>query len=188
MFPEPHRRPGARHHRDVQRRLSPDAYRDELEQIGREIENLRLLVLQSEREIETQSQRQEIAQSEVAKVEQRLQQHSHEEIRAAYAHASETEMRAFMASEQRDQMLAKLQAFERYERFLRGAVEALDSATTHAPSFPEVTCAPRIWSRAEPESTPGQYANAADEDDEYETTVDDTDHADPDDPHRFAPS
>lgn len=149
--------------------LSPDAYRAELEQIGRESENLRLLVLQSERGIETQSQRQEIAQSEVAKVEQRLRQHSHEEIRAAYAHASETEMRAFMASEQRDQMLAKLQAFERYDRFLRGAVETLDSATTHAPSFPEVTRAPRIWSRAEPESTPGQYANAADEDDEYET-------------------
>jgi signal transduction histidine kinase len=148
--------------------LSPDAYREELEQIDREIENLRLLLLQTEREIATQSQRQELAKSEVAKIERRLQQHTHDEIRAAYAHASETEMRAFMASEQRDQMLAKLQAFERYERFLRGAITALESAPAQPLAFPGVARAPHEWGTGEPHRSSSRYASVAEDDDEYE--------------------
>ncbi len=143
--------------------LTPDAYRGELEQIGREIESLRLLLLQAEREIETQTQRQEFAQSEVAKVEHRLQQHSHEEIRAAYAHASETEMRAFMASEQRDQMIAKLQAFERYERFLRGAVEALESAASPDSALANDRHISREWRNLARDLTTTRYADDIDD-------------------------
>lgn len=109
-----------------------DACRAEYDRISRELDELRLLIKQSGRELEKLNQRKVLTASKTREMEERLEHYSRQDIRAAYLEASEAEMRAFMIGEQREQWLAKYRAFARYARFLQRAIEhipVLESAS-----------------------------------------------------------
>ncbi len=101
------------------------ACRIEFDRVGHELDELRLLIKQSTREFEKLNQRKVLAASRVREMEQHLEHHSRADIRATYLAATESEMRAFMIGEQREQLQAKFKVFSRYARFLKRAIEAI---------------------------------------------------------------
>ncbi len=98
----------------------------EYERIRSQLDELRALVKQSGMELEKLNQRKVLAASRVREMEERLELYSRQDIRAAYLAASEGEMRVVMITEHREQMQAKLQTFERYEQFLKRAIDELE--------------------------------------------------------------
>lgn len=100
-------------------------YTQEREQMRREVENVKLLIRQSEQELTRLNDKKAEAAAEVATIEGRLQHHSREEIRQAYLRSNEIEMRVFMLREEADKLKDKLKTLERYESFLSRAIETL---------------------------------------------------------------
>src|SRR5260370_9234 len=81
-----------------------DVCRVEIEHVLRELDELRVLIKQSSKELETLNQRKVLTAAKVREMEEHLEHHARKEIRATYLEANEAEMRAFMIGEQRDQM------------------------------------------------------------------------------------
>lgn len=102
-----------------------DACRAEYDRIASEIRELRLLVKQASKDLEQFNHRKVLAAAHVREIEEHLETHARQEIRTAYLDAAESEMRAFMMGEQRDQLRAKLRTYGEYARFLQRAVEML---------------------------------------------------------------
>src|SRR5260221_9056530 len=110
-----------------------DLCRIEIEHVLRELDELRVLIKQSSKELEKLNQRKVLTASKVREMEEHLEHHARNEIRATYLEANKAEMRAFMIGEQRDQMEAKLRVFERYAQFLTRALDTLPAlAATQA--------------------------------------------------------
>lgn len=103
----------------------------EFDRVSREIDELRLLLKQADKDLETFNHRKVLSASTVREMEEHLELHSRHDIRETYLAASEAEMRAFMLSEQRDQMRAKLRVLTRYAQFLRKAMDTV-SFPAHA--------------------------------------------------------
>lgn len=123
-----------------------DACKSEYDRVSRELDELRMLVKQSSKELEKLNQRKVLTAATVREIEERMEHHSRQDIRAAYLAASEAEMRAFMITEQREQMETKLRVFERYGAFLSRTIILLSElpapgATPFAP-FEEASRAP----------------------------------------------
>ncbi|HEV7128042.1 MAG TPA: histidine kinase, partial [Ktedonobacterales bacterium] len=117
------------------------ASKHEYEQIGRELDEIRMLIKQSSSELEKLSQRKILANAKTREMEEKIETFSRQEIRASYLASSEADMRAFMISEQRDQLQAKEKAFDRYQRFLKRAIDVVSSlaetqASWQAPVLP----------------------------------------------------
>jgi NarL family two-component system sensor histidine kinase LiaS len=104
-----------------------DTLRTEFEQITVEVKELRLVIQQSTQELNRINQRNVAVFERVQEIDSNLEAYPRETIREAYLAASEAEMKAFMMSEQIDQMRAKLRAYERYEQFLKRTVDILSS-------------------------------------------------------------
>jgi two-component system sensor histidine kinase DegS len=104
----------------------------EYDRVGRELDELRLLIKQSTRELEKLNHRKVLMSSKVREMEEHLEHHSRADIRATYLAATESEMRAFMISEQREQLQAKFKAFSRYARFLKRAIDAIPELSQSA--------------------------------------------------------
>lgn len=118
----------------------------ESERLAREIAELRLLLAQTTHEAEQLHHRQVIAAASVREMEAHIEQFGRYELRARYLTSAEAEMRAFMMSEQRDQMRAKLATYERYAHFLRrlrDAAQTLHAQPTAAASMPAPSPFPR---------------------------------------------
>ncbi|MGZ3599377.1 MAG: histidine kinase [Ktedonobacterales bacterium] len=120
-----------------------DACKSEFDRVARELDELRLLVKQSSKELEKLNHRKVLTAAEVREIEEHMELHSRQEIRAAYLAASEAEMRAFMISEQREQMETKLSVYERYSVFLSRTMAALSALPPlDAAPFDEASLAP----------------------------------------------
>lgn len=102
-----------------------DACKNEIDRVNRELDELRLLIKQSSKELEKLNQRKVLTAATVREIEEHMELHSRQDIRAAYLAASEAEMRAFMISEQREQMETKLRVYERYGTFLSRTIITL---------------------------------------------------------------
>ena len=103
------------------------ASKQEYEKIAHELDEIRLLIKQSVTELEKLNQRKVLAAAKTREMEEKIETFSRQEIRSSYLASSEAEMRAFMMSEQRDQLQAKEKAFERYQRFLKRAIDVVSS-------------------------------------------------------------
>lgn len=115
----------------------------EYDRISTEIRELRLLVRQASKDLEQFKHRKVLAAAHVREIEERLETHPRQEIRSAYLEASESEMRAFMMGEQRDQLRSKLRTYGQYARFLQRAITMLQP-----PAFERSTLLPPgapIW-------------------------------------------
>ncbi len=126
----------------------------ELEQVEREIEELRMLLQQSTQEAEHLLQRKVITSASVREMEERLELFGRQEIRNRYLIAAEAEMRAFMMEEQREQLTAKLTAYERYYHFLVRTIDLLthlSAPQAQLPSGPTLMPTPVVpsgmWTR-----------------------------------------
>ena len=102
-----------------------DACRSEFDRVSRELDELRLLIKQSSKELEKLNHRKVLTAATVREIEERMEHYSRQDIRSAYLAASEAEMRAFMISEQREQMETKYRVYERYAAFLSRTVITL---------------------------------------------------------------
>lgn len=126
-----------------------EACKFEYDRISRELDELRVLLAQSGKELEKLSHRKVLTAAQVREMEEHLELHSRQEIRDAYLSAAEAEMRAFMIGEQREQMDAKVRTYDQYARFLRSAIRALQTLPIPAP-------ADLPWVEAEPPKEPAQ--------------------------------
>jgi signal transduction histidine kinase len=102
-----------------------DTCRTEYDRVNAELEDLRLLLQQSSQEVEKLNQRKVLAASRLREMEEHLEHYARQEISAAYIEAGESEMRAFMISEQRDQWQAKARVHEGYRYFLEHLLSTL---------------------------------------------------------------
>ncbi|MGH2515477.1 MAG: histidine kinase [Ktedonobacterales bacterium] len=105
----------------------------EYDRIGRELDELRMLLTQSGKEMDKLIQRKVLAAAQVREMEEHLELHPRQEIRETYLAAAEAEMRAFMIGEQREQMQTKIHTSERYGFFLQRTIEVLESSYASAP-------------------------------------------------------
>ncbi len=129
-----------------------NACRSEYDVVSAELDELRLLVRQSTLEVETLNQRKVLVGARVREMEERLEQYSRKDIRDLYVEANETEMRAFMLTEQRDQWQAKIRTHERYHAFLDRVLRALpliaspipEPGTTYLPPAPSQSLPPPV--------------------------------------------
>lgn len=120
-----------------------DACRSEYDRVARDLDELRLLVKQSSKELEKLNHRKVLTAATVREIEEHMELHSRQEIRAAYLAASEAEMRVFMINEQREQMETKLSVYERYSAFLSSTINTLlQLPESGATPFDEASLAP----------------------------------------------
>jgi two-component system, NarL family, sensor histidine kinase DegS len=143
-----------------------DACKSEFDRVARELDELRLLVKQSSKELEKLNHRKVLTAAEVREIEEHMELHSRQEIRNAYLAASEAEMRAFMISEQREQMETKLRVYERYSAFLSRTMATLSELPSlDAVPFGEASLAPWNLPTAGPArgvtGAPAWYADMA---------------------------
>jgi two-component system sensor histidine kinase DegS len=103
--------------------------KEEYDHVGRELDEIRMLVKQSTSELEKLTQRKVLASARVREMEEKIETFSRQELRRSYQEASEAEMRAFMMGEQREKLQEKEQVLERYQQYLRRVIEALASLT-----------------------------------------------------------
>ncbi len=103
--------------------------KEEYEHVGRELDEIRMLIKQSTSELEKLTQRKVLASARVREMEEKIETFSRQELRRSYQEASEAEMRAFMMGEQREKLQEKEQVLERYQQYLRRAIEALAATT-----------------------------------------------------------
>ncbi|HLZ21566.1 MAG TPA: histidine kinase [Ktedonobacterales bacterium] len=104
----------------------------EYDNISHELDELRMLLTQSGKEMEKLNQRKVLTAAQVREIEEHLELHSRQEIREKYLAAAEAEMRAFMIGEQREQMQSKAHTYEQYLDFLRRTVDVLQAAPAPA--------------------------------------------------------
>lgn len=97
----------------------------ELEQLAREVEEIRLLIRSTSTEWDRAKQRQAQTALRVREMEARLETFARQEIRTTYLASGEAEMRVFMMQEQRERLQDKLKAYERYQRSLQQALNTL---------------------------------------------------------------
>lgn len=102
-----------------------DAARQELDQLNREIEEIKILIRSSSTELERAKARQAQTTSRVREMEARLETFARQEIRTTYLASGEADMRVFMMQEQRDRLQDKLKAFERYLRSTQQVLNTL---------------------------------------------------------------
>ncbi|HLW02457.1 MAG TPA: ATP-binding protein [Ktedonobacterales bacterium] len=102
-----------------------NAARQELDQLNREIEEIRLLIRSTNTEWDRAKQRQAQTSARVREMETRLETFARQEIRTTYLASSEADMRVFMMQEQRDRLQDKLKAFERYLRSVQQVLNTL---------------------------------------------------------------
>ncbi len=102
-----------------------EAARTELEQLGREIDEIKLLIRSANTEWDRAKQRQAQTAARVREMETRLETFARQEIRTTYLASSEADMRVFMMQEQRDRLQDKLKVFERYLRSLQQVLNTL---------------------------------------------------------------
>ncbi len=102
-----------------------EAARRELEQLTREVEEIRLLIRSTSTEWERAKQRQAQTAARVREMEARLETFARQEIRTTYLASSEAEMRVLMMQEQRERLQDKLKVYERYQRSLQQALNTL---------------------------------------------------------------
>lgn len=102
-----------------------EAARQELDQLNRELEEIRLLIRSSNTELERAKTRQTQTAARVREMEARLETFARQEIRTTYLASSEADMRVFMMQEQRDRLQDKLKAFERYLRSVQQVLNTL---------------------------------------------------------------
>ncbi len=96
-----------------------EAVRQEAEQVGRETDEIKLLIRQAAAELDRANQRKTQMAARVREMEARLETFARQEIRTTYLAANEAEMRAFMMQEQRDRLQDKQKAYDRYQRSLQ---------------------------------------------------------------------
>jgi two-component system sensor histidine kinase DegS len=114
------------------------ACKEEFDLIGRELDEIRMLIKQANSELEKLNQRKVLAAAKTREMEEHIETFSRQEIRASYLASSEAEMRAFMMNEQREGFLAKEKLFERYQRYLQQTIEVLSAMpTAGSPSRPQ---------------------------------------------------
>ncbi len=101
------------------------ACKTEYERVSRELDEIRLIVRQSTTDLERLNQRKVLAAAETREMEERIETFARTEIRASYLASTEAEMRAFMMTEQRDQLLTKQKTLERYQQFLTRTIHTL---------------------------------------------------------------
>lgn len=111
--------------------------RAEYDRIYGELRELRLLVKQASKDLEQFTHRKVLTAAKVRELEERLETHSRQEIRTAYLEAAESEMRAYMMGEQRDQLRSKLRTYGQYAGFLQRAIVMLQP-----PAFERSTLLP----------------------------------------------
>ena len=99
--------------------------RQELDQLGREADEIRLLIRSTSTELDRAKARQAQTASRVREMEARLETFARQEIRTTYLASSEAEMRVFMMQEQRDGLQNKLKVYERYQRSLQQTLNTL---------------------------------------------------------------
>jgi two-component system sensor histidine kinase DegS len=102
-----------------------EAVRQELEQISRETEEIRLLIRSTNTELDRAKARQTQTAARVREVEARLETFARQEIRTTYLASGEADMRVFMMQEQRDRVQDKLKAYDRYQRSLQLTLNTL---------------------------------------------------------------
>lgn len=110
-----------------------EACKLEYDRIIRELDELRVLLTQSGKEVDKLNQRKVLTAAQVREMEEHLELHSRQEIREKYLAAAEAEMRAFMIGEQREQMQSKAYTYEQYTIFLRRTIGALQNLPALAP-------------------------------------------------------
>jgi two-component system, NarL family, sensor histidine kinase DegS len=110
------------------------ACKEEFDLIGRELDEIRMLIKQANAELEKLNQRKVLAAAKTREMEEHIETFSRQEIRASYLASSEAEMRAFMMNEQREGFLAKEKLFERYQRYLQRTIEVLSAMPTAGPA------------------------------------------------------
>lgn len=108
------------------------ACKEEFDLIGRELDEIRMLIKQSNSELEKLNQRKVLAAAKTREMEEHIETFSRQEIRASYLASTEAEMRAFMMNEQREGFLAKEKLFERYQRYLKRTIDVLSAMPTEA--------------------------------------------------------
>jgi two-component system sensor histidine kinase DegS len=136
--------------------------RSEYDQIARELDEIRMLIKQSTAELEKLNQRKVLAAAKTREMEEKIETYTRQEIRASYLASSEAEMRAFMISEQREQLQAKEKAFERYQRFLVRTINVLSSLPQGGAATGAWTANMPTWGPA-PSQAPTQTAASKDQ-------------------------
>lgn len=134
-----------------------NASKIEYEQVGRELDEIRMLIKQSSAELEKLNQRKVLAAAKTREMEERIETFSRQEIRASYLASSEAEMRAFMMAEQREQLQTKQKVFERYQGFLQRAIDVLSALPAGAGTGAWPTTAP-TWGPAPGQAPPTAIA------------------------------
>ena len=112
-----------------------ESAKHEFDRITRELDELRMLLTQSGKEVDKLNQRKVLTAARVRDMEEHLELHPRKDIRETYLAAAEAEMRAFMIGEQREQLQAKVHTFEQYTRFLRRVIEVLQAPPAPPPSL-----------------------------------------------------
>jgi two-component system sensor histidine kinase DegS len=102
-----------------------EATRQELDQLNREVDEIKLLIRSTNAEWDRAKARQSQTAARVREMEARLETFARQEIRTTYLASSEAEMRVFMMQEQRDRLQDKLKAYERYLRSMQQVLNTL---------------------------------------------------------------
>ncbi|HEU5366808.1 MAG TPA: histidine kinase [Ktedonobacterales bacterium] len=102
-----------------------EAVRQELDQITRETDEIKLLIRSTNTELDRAKARQTQTAARVREMEARLETFARQEIRTTYLASGEADMRVFMMQEQRDRVQDKMKAHERYQRSLQQTLNTL---------------------------------------------------------------
>lgn len=130
-----------------------DACYLEHKRVTHSLNELRLIEKQTAQELERLMHLKVLENAKVRALEEHLETHSRQDIRAAYLAATEAEMRAFMMGEQRDHLREKIRLYSRYEQMLQHLMDAAQSL----PNEPEMGSA--SWNL--PPMTPPPAWNAS---------------------------
>ncbi|MGH2485196.1 MAG: histidine kinase [Ktedonobacterales bacterium] len=104
----------------------------EHDRVVHELNELRVVEQQTAKELERLNHLKVLEGARVRELEEHLETHSRQDIRAVYLAAAEAEMRAFMMTEQRDHLREKLRLYGRYEQMLSHLLSALRAAPSAA--------------------------------------------------------
>ncbi len=134
----------------------------EYDRLDDELKNLYLLLKQCDREVAHANHRKTIEGSKVRQMEEKLGNYGRQEISDIYHAANEAEKQALMINEQRELLLAKIAAFERFRQYIRRTVNVLMDlpavstplpldeplAPPHTPRFAQTPPPMPQWERA----------------------------------------
>ncbi|HKV85981.1 MAG TPA: histidine kinase [Ktedonobacterales bacterium] len=100
----------------------------EHDRVAHELNELAIVEQQTAKELERLNHLKVLEGARVRDLEEHLETHARQDIRAVYLAAAEAEMRAFMMTEQRDHLREKLRLYGRYEQMLSHLLSALRAA------------------------------------------------------------